>query len=226
MENKLDERWDCFTETGDFLWDIHCLWDYDPDAWSVERERLDNAVRTLKTLNYDLEEARAEHSMLVVTMAAGEDVQHTVNQILQETEAMLTEIAHVENLKECLEQQEMAKEDERSCTTKMSQAEHSNEREQKFPENIAKPGEGSVRNRNVIRSVKEIQDGLLEGAVGITPMEIDQEEQEETKEETKQEETKEGNPEEASKYLINTSRELIESVGIGIKEILYQTFQG
>ena len=57
--------------------------------------------------------------MLMMTMAAGEDVQHTVNQILQETEAMLTEIAHVENLKECLEQQEMANEDERSCTTQL-----------------------------------------------------------------------------------------------------------
>ena len=58
------------------------------------------------------------------------------------------------------------------------QAEHSNERERKFPENIEKPGEGLVRSQNVIRSVKEIKDGLLEEAVGITSMEV-----EETKEE-------------------------------------------
>jgi hypothetical protein len=65
-------------------------------------------------------------------------------------------------------------------------------------------------------------DGLLAETVG-TQMEVDQEE---TKEETKQEETKGGAPEETSKYLRNTPRELIESVGIGIKEILYQSFQG
>jgi hypothetical protein len=160
-----------------------------------------------QTLNHDLVVVKAQHSMLMMTMAAGEDVQHTVNQILQVTAAMLTEFAHAEILKECLEQQEMAKEDERSCTTRMSQAEHSNEREKKFPENIEKPGEGLVRNQNVIRSVKEIKDGLLEEAVGITPMETDQEE-------TEQEETKEGNPEETSTYSTNTSRELIEAVGI------------
>jgi hypothetical protein len=100
-----------------------------------------------------------------------------------------------------------------------NKAEHSSERERKFPENIEKPGEGLVRNQNVIRSVKEIKDGLLEEAVGITSMETDQEE-------TEQEETKEGNPEETSTYSTNTSRELIEAVGIGIKEILYSTFQG